>query len=115
VADVKYTPPNAVEWRKLATNPELRASLLQVGFKAMAHAKELLMPHNKTGEMENAFHLVESTTFVNGHPRAAVELQNTDPRFAALEWGNDGNRRGPARHSRPALILTRTLQWLETQ
>lgn len=115
MTDVRYIPPNAVEWRAMATNKELRGSLMQVGFKTMAHAKELLIPHNKTGEMENAFHIVESTTFINGHPRASVELQNTDPRFAALEWGNDGNRRGPSRHSTPALILTRTLLWLDAQ
>jgi hypothetical protein len=108
----KYTPPNAAAWRELATNPHLRAALLQEGFRAMAHAKELIMPHNKTGEMENDFHLVEATMFINGHPRAAVQLQNTNPRFAALEWGNRGNRKGPDAKSQPALILTRTLQWL---
>lgn len=109
---MRYTPPNAAEWRKLATNPFIRAALLQEGFRAMNHAKELAMPHWKTGHYENAFHLVESTLFINGHPRAAVRVENLDNRAAALEWGNDGNRHGPDAHSDPALIFTRTLQWL---
>lgn len=112
MADVRYIPANAVEWRKLATNPFIRAALLQEGFKAMAHAKEIAMPHYKTGQYENSFHLVESTMFINGHPRAAVRLENLDPEAAALEWGNVGNRHGPDAHSDPALIFTRTLQWL---
>jgi len=108
----KYTPPSTAEWRRLATNPQIRASLMRVGAEAMAHAKELASSHTKSGEYENSFQLVESTLFVNGHPRAAVRLENTSGHAAALEWGSWGNRKDPRKHSRPALILTRTLRWL---
>jgi hypothetical protein len=111
----KYTPPNAQEWRALATNPVARASLLAVGEKAVVHMKELAASHTDTGEYIDSFQVVESTTFVNGHPRASVEVQNLSPHAAALEWGSVGNRTQSHTHSTPALIFTRTLQWMESQ
>jgi hypothetical protein len=116
VTDVRYIPPNSAEWRSLATNPKLRSSLRVVGRKAMGHMKELAASHTDTGNYEHSFQVVDSTTIINGHPRASVEVQNTSPHAAALEWGNNGNRHTPSqRHSTPALIFTRTLLWLDAQ
>jgi hypothetical protein len=114
MASVKYTPPNAAEWRALATNPELRVSLHAVGDKAVAHMKELAAPHTDSGDYEKSFQVVDSTTVINGHPRASVEVQNTSPHAASLEWGSHGNRGKASAKSQPALIFTRTLQWLES-
>jgi hypothetical protein len=114
MASVKYTPPNSAEWRALATNPELRASLHAVGDKAVAHMKELAAPHVESGDYIDSFQVVDSTTVINGHPRASVEVQNTSPHAASLEWGSHGNRGKASAKSQPALIFTRTLQWLAT-
>jgi hypothetical protein len=114
MASASYRPPNAAEWRALATNPELRGALHAVGDKAVEHMKELAAPHTESGDYEKSFQVVDSTVIIGGHPRAAVQVQNTDPHAASLEWGSHGNRGKASAKSQPALIFTRTLQWLAT-
>lgn len=86
---VTYRPPSALEWRRLATGPEIRAALLAEAARAEGIAVGI--SPRRTGQYSSSFRITEATVLLAGRWRAAARLENTAPYAATVEV-QDGHR-----------------------
>jgi hypothetical protein len=84
---VRYQPPNSAQWLRLATNPVLRSSLMQVGQKGRATAVGLSAGFADTGTYSRSFRVTSEVAPFGRYRarRVVVTLSNPVPYAAAVE------------------------------
>jgi hypothetical protein len=107
MASGTYQPNNA-GFQEAALGPEIRAALQAIGEKAKATAEALAQDFRVSGDYASSFVLSESSSIQGRNRRAMVQLENTSPHAAAVEWGN-------AHDHRAHRVLGRTLDSLRVE
>lgn len=80
---VRYQAPDAVEWARMATGPEIRAALAAIAARGVAIA-EAISPR-QTGQYSASFRVRSDTVFMSGHTRAAAAIVNSAPYASDVE------------------------------
>lgn len=103
--------PNNAGFQKLAVSRGMRDALKQIAERGKTIAEGLAQDFRITGEYADSFEVTDETVEWTGlypGPRAAVNLTNTAPYAAGVEWGN-------AHDHKPHRVLARTADMLETE
>lgn len=80
---VRYQPPDAREWARMATGVEIRAALAAVAVRGVAIATAI--SPRQTGRYSTSFRVRSDTVFLSGHTRAAAAIVNDAPYAADVE------------------------------